>query len=114
MAREVAVAAEQFRKQLADQWLGYQLQPWFLFIRVHAAGHLGAGGVTSFVFVDNIPQQWQMTLQGMRANLDSCCPMKSVMQCFKTLPGRPLPRWADEGACTTVEHSSKRKSNIHF
>ena len=56
MAREVAVAAEQFRKQLADQWLGYQLQPWQfpIPIRVHAAGHLGAGGVTSFVFVDNI------------------------------------------------------------
>jgi hypothetical protein len=28
---------------------------------------------------------------------------------FATHFGRPLPRWADEGACTTVEHTSERK-----
>src|SRR5262249_15549969 len=31
---------------------------------------------------------------------------------------RPLPRWADEGACTTVEHTSERtkqqKMLVHF
>ena len=112
MAREVAVAAEHFRKQLADEWLGYQLQPWQLPIpiRVHAAGHLGAGGVTSFVFVDNIPQQWQMTLQGTRQRiLDSVLPHEISHAVFATHFGRPLPRWADEGACTTVEHSSEKK-----
>src|SRR6185312_8377621 len=27
---------------------------------------------------------------------------------FATYFRRPLPRWADEGACTTVEHASER------
>ena len=53
MAREVAVAAEHFRKQLADEWLGYQLQPWQLpiTIRVHASGHMRAGGVLSIIHI---------------------------------------------------------------
>tara|TARA_B100000700_G_scaffold45203_2_gene47192 strand:- start:13137 stop:14315 length:1179 start_codon:yes stop_codon:yes gene_type:complete len=112
MAREVAVAAERFRKELADEWLGYQLKPWHqpVPIRVHTAGHLGAGGVTSFVFVDNIPQQWQMTLQGTRQRvLDSVLPHEISHAVFATHFGRPLPRWADEGACTTVEHDSEKK-----
>jgi len=112
LAREVANSAERFRKQLAVDWLGYELKPWNqpIPIRVHTAGHLGAGGVTSFVFVDNSPQQWQMTLQGSRQRvLDSVLPHEISHAVFATHFGRPLPRWADEGACTTVEHSSEKQ-----
>lgn len=112
LAREVAVSAERFRKELALEWLDYELQPWQypIPIRVHSAGHLGAGGVTSFVFVDNIPEQWQMTLQGTRQRvLDSVLPHEITHAVFATHFGRPLPRWADEGACTTVEHTSEKQ-----
>lgn len=112
LAREVAVSAEEFRKQLSADWLGYELPPWTqpIPIRVHTAGHLGAGGVTSFVFVDNVPQQWQMTLQGSRQRvLDSVLPHEISHAVLATHFGRPLPRWADEGACTTVEHSSEKQ-----
>lgn len=112
LAREVAVSAERFRKELALEWLGYELQPWPspIPIRVHSAGHLGAGGVTSFVFVDNVPEQWQMTLQGTRQRvLDSVLPHEISHTVFATHFGRPLPRWADEGACTTVEHTSEKQ-----
>ncbi len=112
LAREVAVTAEGFRKQLAHDWLGYELKPWSqpIPIRVHSAGHLGAGGVTSFVFVNNVPQQWTMTLQGTRQRvLDSVLPHEISHTVFATHFGRPLPRWADEGACTTVEHTSEKQ-----
>lgn len=112
LAREVAVSAERFRKELAFEWLDYELKPWTqpIPIRVHTAGHLGAGGVTSFVFVNNVPQQWQMTLQGTRQRvLDSVLPHEISHAVFATHFGRPLPRWADEGACTTVEHYSEKQ-----
>ncbi|MEC9097052.1 MAG: hypothetical protein VX776_10490 [Planctomycetota bacterium] len=112
LAREVAVSAERYRKELASEWLGYELKPWNqpIPIRVHSAGHLGAGGVTSFVFVDNVPGQWQMTLQGTRQRvLDSVLPHEISHTVFATHFGRPLPRWADEGACTTVEHASEKQ-----
>ena len=116
LAREVAVSAERFRKELALEWLGYELQPWPspIPIRVHSAGHLGAGGVTSFVFVDNVPEQWQMTLQGTRQRvLDSVLPHEISHTVFATHFGRPLPRWANEGACTTVEHTSEKQKQSY-
>jgi hypothetical protein len=40
--------------------------------------------------------------------LDSVLPHEVTHAIFATHFGRPLPRWADEGACTTVEHTSER------
>ena len=41
--------------------------------------------------------------------LDSVLPHEITHTIFATHFGRPLPRWADEGACTTVEHVSERE-----
>jgi hypothetical protein len=50
-----------------------------------------------------------MTIQGSRQRiLDSVLPHEITHTIFATHFGRPLPRWADEGACTTVEHESER------
>jgi len=50
-----------------------------------------------------------MSLQGSRERvLDSVLPHEITHTIFATHFGRPLPRWADEGACTTVEHPSER------
>jgi hypothetical protein len=51
-----------------------------------------------------------MEIQGSRERLlDSVLPHEVTHTIFATHFGGPLPRWADEGACTTVEHSSERK-----
>jgi len=98
MAREVALAAESNRRELAKQWLGYELKPWEqpIPIQVQVASHLGAGGVTSFVFEDKVPTQWQMTVQGRWERvLDSVLPHEISHTIFATYFGQPLPRWAD-------------------
>jgi hypothetical protein len=50
-----------------------------------------------------------MSIQGSRERiLDSVLPHEITHTIFATHFGRPLPRWADEGACTTVEHESEK------
>ena len=110
-AREVCQAAERYREQLAVEWLGHELPPWTspCPIQVQVGPQLGAGGATSFVFRGGQPSDWTMTIQGSRERLlDSVLPHEVTHTIFATHFGRPLPRWADEGACTTVEHASER------
>ena len=46
--------------------------------------------------------------------LDSVLPHEVTHTIFATHFRRPLPRWADEGACTTVEHHSERQKQQMF
>jgi hypothetical protein len=51
-----------------------------------------------------------MVIQGSRERiLDSVLPHEVTHTIFATHFGCPLPRWADEGACTTVEHEQERR-----
>lgn len=112
LAREVAEAAESMRHDLAIEWLGHEIAPWQdkCPITVHVGPHLGAGGATSFMFENGRPFGWTMTIQGSRERiLDSVLPHEVTHTIFATHFGRPLPRWADEGACTTVEDASERQ-----
>jgi len=107
----VAQAAEQYRKQLAIEWLGRELPAWRhpCPIEVHVGPQYGAGGATSFAFEGREPINWTMTIHGSYERvLDSVLPHEVTHTIFATHFGRPLPRWADEGACTTVEHISER------
>ncbi|MEE3372855.1 MAG: hypothetical protein VX346_26210 [Planctomycetota bacterium] len=111
LAREVAIAAERHRRQLALDWLGHELPPWHSIcpIRVTAQPQLAAGGATSFGFHRGRPLGWSMQIQGSRERiLDSVLPHEILHTVFATHFGQPLPRWADEGACTTVEHQSEQ------
>lgn len=110
-AVEVAEAAEQYRHDLAIEWLGEELPPWQspCPIRLQVGSHLGAGGATSFMFENRVPYGWRMNIQGSRERiLDSVLPHEVNHTIFATHFGCPLPRWADEGACTTVEAASER------
>jgi hypothetical protein len=50
-----------------------------------------------------------MTIQGSLVRiLDSVLPHEVTHTVFATHFRQPLPRWADEGSCTTVEHTSER------
>ena len=78
-------------------------------ITVQVGDQLGAGGATSFVFEHGEVFGWRMTIQGSLVRiLDSVLPHEVTHTVFATHFRQPLPRWADEGACTTVEHSSER------
>jgi hypothetical protein len=71
---------------------------------------LGAGGATSFVFDRGEVFGWRMTIQGSRERiLDSVLPHEVTHTVFACHFREALPRWADEGACTTVEHASERR-----
>jgi hypothetical protein len=117
LAEEICRAAETYRRDLALEWLGHELPAWSTPcpIRADVAPGLGAGGATSFVFQNNQPGQWTMQIQGSRERiLDSVLPHEVTHTIFATHFGRPLPRWADEGACTTVEHDSEKAKQDKF
>lgn len=117
LAEEICRTAEQYRRDLALEWLGNELPPWAspCPIRADVSSQLGAGGATSFVFQHGVPTQWTMHIQGSRERiLDSVLPHEITHTIFATHFGRPLPRWADEGACTTVEHPSERARQDRF
>jgi hypothetical protein len=110
-ARQVCEAAEQYRHALAIEWLGTELPPWgdLCPIRVIVGAQLGAGGATTFTFINGQPRDWHMEIQGSQERiLDSVLPHEITHTIFATHFGRPLPRWADEGAATSVEHVSER------
>lgn len=112
LAQEIGEYAERYRRELAIEWLGRELPPWSAPcpIQAQVAPNLGAGGATSFAFHGNRPIDFRMTIQGSRERiLDSVLPHEITHTIFATHFGRPLPRWADEGACTTVEHTSERR-----
>ena len=111
LAREAAQTAERYRRDLAIAWLGRELPAWSepCPVTINEGAHLGAGGATSFMFDRGRPHGWTMTIQGPRDRvLDSVLPHEVTHTILATHFGRPLPRWADEGASTTVEHDSER------
>ncbi len=112
LAQAVAEAAERYRRDLAMHWLGKTLPAWPqpCPIRVVAGPRLAAQGVTTY---NPAPvRDFQMEVIGTPQRiLDSVLPHEITHTILATYFGRPLPRWADEGICTTVEHSAERKKH---
>jgi hypothetical protein len=112
VAKEVALAAEKYRRDLAIEWLGKEMPNWYqpCPITVEDGPQLGAGGATSFIFDHGDVFGWKMNIQGSRERiLDSVLPHEITHTIFASYFRRPLPRWADEGASSTVEHDSERR-----
>lgn len=112
LAQAVGVAAEGYRRDLAIHWLGRELPPWPTPcpVRVVAGDHLAAQGVTTY---NRSPvRDFQMEVVGSPERiLDSVLPHEVTHTILATHFGRPLPRWADEGICTTVEHPIERQKH---
>ena len=111
LAQKIGDAAEQYRHDLAIEWIGQPLPRWSqpCPITAEVAPTLGAGGATSFVFDRGEVFNWTMTIQGSEERiLDSVLPHEVTHTIFASHFRQPLPRWADEGACTTVEHPVER------
>ena len=110
LAQEIGDMAEHWRRELAIEWLGQELPDWSrpCPIKARVSPRLGAGGATSFVFDQGEVFGWRMNIQGSRERiLDSVLPHEVTHTIFASHFRQPLPRWADEGACTTVEHRSE-------
>ena len=110
LAKEIGDTAERCRRTLAIEWLGKELPNWSrpCPIKAQVAPNLGAGGATSFVFDQGEVFGWRMNIQGSRERiLDSVVPHEVTHTVFASHFRQPIPRWADEGACTTVEHHSE-------
>ncbi len=110
-ARRVGDEAERFRKELAIQWAGQELPPWSAPCPIRVkVGQIGAGGATTFSFHNGEVFGWNMNIQGTEERiLDSVLPHEITHTILACRFRRPLPRWADEGISTLVEHESERR-----
>jgi len=115
-AQIVANAAEHYRKQHAIDWLGHELPRWAqpCPITVQCGHGMGNGGVTSFRFDNGEVFGWSMSIQGTP---DSVVPAVLAHEVLHTVFAshfrQSVPRWADEGACTTVENESEKAKHIN-
>lgn len=109
-AREVGAAAEYYRRELAISWLGSEMPNWSHRCPISCkVGDYGAGGATSFNFDRGEVYGWNMNVQGTAERiLDSVLPHEINHTIFASYFRRPLPRWADEGAASLIEHESER------
>jgi hypothetical protein len=110
-ARRVGEAAEVYREELAIEWLGKSLPGnWSTPCPIHVTvGSMGAGGATTFNFQNGEVYGWKMDIQGSEERiLDSVLPHEINHTIFACYFRRPLPRWADEGAASLIEHGSER------
>lgn len=109
-AEQVGQAAEVYRKELSLEWTGKVMPRWSspCPIRVKV-GYMGAGGSTTFQFDRGEVFGWNMEIQGTAERvLDSVLPHEINHTIFACHFRQPLPRWADEGAASLIEHESER------
>ena len=121
LAEEFGKTAEKLRHEMAITWLGQPIPRWSrpCPVTVEVGTRLGAGGATTFVFNKGEVYGWRMTIQGSRQRvLDSVLPHEITHMVFASHFRCPLPRWADEGGATSVEHDSEldkhRKMLLQF
>ncbi len=110
-AKQVGETAERYRAELAREWLGHELPRWYrpCQVTITQVGQVGAGGATTFTFAGGQVFNWNMRVQGSPERiLDSVIPHEVSHTIFASYFRRPLPRWADEGAASLVEHESER------
>jgi hypothetical protein len=111
-ARQVAQTAETLRRDLAVEWLGQTMPNWSqpCVMTVQPGG--GAGGQTTFVFDRGEVFGWRMSIQGSPQRiLDSVLPHEITHMIFASHFRQPVPRWADEGGATSVEHASEKNKH---
>ncbi len=115
MAEQIGQAAEDYRHELAILWLGEPLPGnWSNKCPINVrVGQIGAGGATNFKFSNDEVFGWNMNIQGsMERILDSVLPHEITHTILACHFRQPLPRWADEGAATLVEHECERRRQV--
>jgi hypothetical protein len=106
-ARAVAAEAERRRRSLSQWWLGTEPPAWQRPCEIRITLVPGpSGGQTSFAFAPDRPVVTMagMSLQGdLRQLLASVLPHELAHVVLMNHFGRPIPRWADEGAAILAE-----------
>jgi hypothetical protein len=99
-----------YRRDLAIEWTGSEMPRWAAACPIKVTvGSMGAGGATTFNFDRGEVFGWNMNIQGSEERiLDSVLPHEINHTIFACYFRRPLPRWADEGAASLIEHDSER------
>ena len=113
LAKLLCETAERYRRELAVLWIGYEMPDWSARcpVRVQVGETLGAGGATTFVFENGEVYGWEMDIQGsMQRIVDSVLPHEVTHMVLASHFRRPIPRWLDEGAATSVEHASEKEN----
>ena len=116
-AQAVAEAAEEYRVEKANEWLGKPLAGnWSTPCKIKCkVGDIGAGGVTTFSFNNGHVFGWDMWVQGTEQRiLDSVIPHEVTHTIFACHYRGPMIRWADEGAATLEESESERMRQIRI
>jgi hypothetical protein len=116
IATQAGQTAERYRSLLAKAWLDKELPNWSKPCKLKVKiGQIGAGGATTFQFHKGHVYGWNMTVQGtLERVLDSVIPHEVSHTIFASYFRRPLPRWADEGAATLIEHESEKSKQRHI
>jgi hypothetical protein len=104
IAKDMAKAAETARKEQAKRWLGKEMPAWAEPCELEVKVSLGgAGGVTSFAFDHGKILSQRMRIEGVIEALPSVLAHEVTHTVFAHYLGRPVPRWADEGAAILSE-----------
>jgi len=114
LAQQFGVAAEKYRRDLAVEWLGKAMPNWSqpCFTTIEVGSRLSPGGATTFAFDRGEVFGWRMTIQGSPQRLlDSVLPHEILHTVLASHFRCPLPRWADEGAASSVEDASERNKH---
>lgn len=110
IAQQVGVAAEQYRKEKAVQWLGQEMPNWSRPCPIHVKVTMsGAGGATRFQFDGGHIMDIDMTIEGsLDRLLSSVLPHEVTHTVFANHFRCPVPRWADEGGSVLSEDDTER------
>lgn len=120
IGQQVLDAANKARKELALAWLGRELPDWSSPCPITVTvQNTNGGGDTSFTFDNGQVYGWRMNVYGRAETLvKDVVPHEVCHAVFASHFLQPLPRWADEGACTTnetpAEKSRHSKSLIEY
>ena len=118
MARALAAEAEHQRRALAEKWLGKELPRWSKPCAIRFAPGLGGnGGASTFTFdkdADGKPalKTAEIDLRGdFLTALNNTLPHEVTHAILAAHFGKPLPRWADEGAALLSETDDEQASH---
>lgn len=105
LAQQFGQAAEQYRREKAIQWLGYEMPAWPERCPVHIKVTMGgAGGATQFSFDRGRVLGQYMNIEGTYDRLlVSVLPHEVTHTVFAYYFRCPVPRWADEGGAVLSE-----------
>jgi len=111
VAQRVGQLAEQYRREKALEWLGYELPQWNVPVPIRVVIlPSGPGGATSYQPIDGQIFDMQMTVQGPLDRIyQSVLPHEITHTVLVSHFRCPLPRWADEGSAVLSEDEPERR-----